>query len=217
MSEEKKADDIVVLTPAFRVSFPNVFKPRAAFDNQEPTYNIQMLFPMDPKNYPEKLRKALPQACVDLSNVKKALAAAATKEWGSKEKWPTFKHPVIRKGEDKSDLDQYKGMFFINAKSQFKPGIVNQANEDIITPEEFYAGCWARATLRAYTYDNKFGAGVNLGLQNLQFLMDDAAFSGKRNAKDDFEAIEGFSDDAFAGSDSGGGEFGESAAESYDF
>jgi len=193
MSDSKdKKDELKVLTPPFRISFPNVFKPRAAFENQDPTYNIQMLFPKTAEGYPEKLRKY----GTDLITVKKALAAACNKEWGEKSKWPKFKHPVIRDGNEKQDMAQYKEMFFINAKSKFAPGIVNQKNDEIISPEEFYAGGWARATLNVYTYDNKFGAGPQLGLQNLQFLMDDESFSGKRNAKDDFEAIDGFDDDA---------------------
>jgi len=205
MSDSK--EELKVLTPAFRISFPNVFKPRAAFDGQEPTYNIQMLFPKNEADIPEKLRKF----GTDLSSVKKALAAACRKEWGEKSKWPKFKHPVIRDGEEKSDLAQYKGMFFINSKSKYAPGIVNQRNEEIISAEEFYAGGWARATLNVYTYDNKFGAGVQLGLQNLQFLMDDESFSGKRNAKDDFDVIEGFDDDAFGDEGSSDGD------EDYDF
>ena len=192
MSDSK--EELKVLTPAFRISFPNVFKPRAAFDGQEATYNIQMLFPKTESDIPEKLKKF----GTNLDAVKKAMAAACNKEWGKGNWKPTdFKHPVIRNGEEKSELAQYKNMHFINAKSKFKPGIVNQQNEEIIAPEEFYAGGWARATLNVYTYDNKFGKGVSVGLQNLQFLMDDESFSGKRNAKDDFEAIEGFDDDAF--------------------
>ena len=163
----KKEEDIIVLTPAFRVSFPNVFKPRAAFDGQEATYNIQMLFPKNADDIPEKLR----QFGTDLTAVKKAMAQACREEWGEKEKWPTFKHKAIRDGEEKSDLDQYKGMHFINSKSKFQPGVVDRQRNEITDPELFYPGCWARATLKVYTYDNKFGAGVQLGLQSLQFLL----------------------------------------------
>lgn len=196
MSEIDK-DDLRVLTPPFRISFPNVFKPRAAFDNQEPNYNIQMLFPKDPSGYPNEILKKM--GAEGLKPLKKAMALACKKKWGERENWPKFKHPAIRDGEEKSDLAQYENMWFINARSKFKPGIVNQHGEDIISPEEFYAGAWGRATLNVYTYENKFGAGVQFGLQNLQFLCDGEALAGKKNAKDDFDIIEGFDDDAFGG------------------
>ena len=182
-----KKEELRVMTPPFRVSFPNVFKPRAAFDGQEATYNLQMLFPKDEAGYPEELKRF----GTDLKTVKKAMAKAVKEKWGDNK--PNFKHKVIRDGAEKN-LDEYKDMFFINAKSKFKPGIVDRQNEEIIDPSEFYAGCWARATVNVYTYDGKFGAGVSLGLQNLQFLKDDESFSGKRNAKDDFEAIDSFDD-----------------------
>jgi len=184
MSDSKK-EITRITTPAFRVSFPNVFKPKAAFEGQDPTYNIQMLFPKDPDSYdyPKEVKKF----AEDISRLKKLAAKAKKDKFGDK-KVSGLRNPV-RDGDEK-DYDGYKGMYFVNAKSKQKPGIVDRSNEEIIDPQEFYAGCWARATIVAFAYDTAGNKGVAFGLQNLQFLGDDEAFSGKKNAKDDFEMID---------------------------
>lgn len=200
MSDSKK-EIARVTTPAFRVSFPNVFKPKAAFEGQDPTYNIQMLFPKDPEtyDYPEKVKKF----AGDLKKLKSLANKVKKDKWGDK-KINGLRSP-FRDGDEK-EYDGYKGMDFVNAKSKQKPGIVDRANEEIIDPQEFYAGCWARATLVAFAYDTAGNKGVSFGLQNLQFLGDDDAFSGKKNAKDDFEMIDAdFSSDE--GEEDDGGDF----------
>jgi hypothetical protein len=193
--------DLRVVTPAFRVSFPNVFKPRASFKDQDPTYNIQMLFPENGE-YPKDLKTSdgkpinLTKFGTDLKTLKRAMAAACKAKWGEKENWPKFKHKAIRNGtEEKSELDQYKGMLFINAKSKFKPGVIDYDQREILDESEFFAGAWARAILNVYTYDNSFGKGVQFGLQNIQLLAHDDSLAGKKNAKDDFDVIDGFDED----------------------
>lgn len=171
MSEEKKISK--VLTPMFRVSFPNVFKAKAAFEGQEAVYSVQMLFPKS----------------TDLKELKKLCAEVATKKWGPKEKWPKNLRMPFKDGNEKN-LDNYKDMIVIEARSKMQPGLVDQKVQPIIDAGEFYAGCWARATLTCYAYEKAGNKGVSFGLQNLQKMKDDVAFSGKRNAKDDFEVIE---------------------------
>lgn len=182
MAEEKKYQKI--LTPHFRASFANVFKPRAPFEGQEPVYSVQMLFP---KN-------------TDLAVLKKAVREVIVKKWGAdKEKWPKNLRLPFKDGNEKN-LEDYKDMTVIEARSKQKPGLVNQRMEEIIEPSEFYSGCWARATLTCFAYDKAGNKGVSFGLQNLQKVKDDVAFSGKRNAKDDFDEIEEFNEGS---SDSG--------------
>ena len=188
MSEKTKVNKI--LTPAFRVSFPNVFKAKAAYKDSPPTFNIQMLFPKNHEThkYPENVKKF----AGSIDKLKKLAISVRKEKFGDKKvkDW----NPL--KDGDEKEYDNYHGMTFANAKSKMKPGIVNRKNEDIIDPEEFYAGCWARATITAYSYDVNGNRGVAFGLQNLQFLGDDKSFSGKKNAKDDFEMIDDdFNDD----------------------
>lgn len=168
-----------VLTPEFRVSFPAVFKAKS-FEGQEPKYSITMLFD----------KKA------DLTGLKKAIQAAAVEKWGEdKAKWPKNLRTPLRDGDEK-ELDGYAGHYFVNASSKQKPGLVNQKVEPIISEDDFYAGCYARATLQAFAYDTAGNKGVSFGLQNIQKLRDGDTFSGRRRPSDEFTAVEDGSDDA---------------------
>jgi len=170
----EKKENSKVKTPTFRASFANVFKPRSPFEGQDPAYSVQMLFPKS----------------TDLAPLKEAARAACAKKWGAdKTLWPRNIRSPFKDGNEKN-LADYKDMTVIEARSKMKPGIVDQNLEEIIEPGEFYSGCWARATLTCYAYAKAGNTGVSFGLQNLQKVKDDQAFSGKRNAKDDFDAIE---------------------------
>lgn len=162
----------MIMTPEFRVSFPVVFKPRSATnDNGDagtPKYSITMLFAKD----------------ADLSKLKAAAQAAAKEKWGDKIP-KNLRSPFRDQGE--KELEGYvEGAVFINATSLQKPGLVDRNREDIIDETEFYAGCYARATLRAFAYDKKGNRGVAFGLNNVQKLRDGESLSGRTRAQDDF-------------------------------
>lgn len=162
-----------IMTPEFRVSFPNVFQARADFDGQSPKFSIVMLFPKT----------------TDISALKKLAQEVAT------EKWPkglpvNLRNPFRDADKEKPDMDGYAGCIFISAKSKGRPGLVDSQKTPILTPEEFYAGCYARATVNAFAYDKAGNVGVSFGLQNIQKLRDGEPFSGRTKAEDDFSCVE---------------------------
>lgn len=159
-----------VLTPKFRVSFPAVFVPRSPMDGAEPKYSVVMLFPKD----------------ADLSKLKKIAKDAVTEKWG--DKVPKNLRNPFRDGNEK-ELEGYEGMIFVTASSKMKPGIVNANREPIISADDFYAGCYARATVNAYAYDKNGNAGVAFGLKNIQKLEEGEPFSGRTKPEDDFDAV----------------------------
>lgn len=172
-------EDKKVTTTEFRTSFPTVFKPKA-YRNQEPKYSITMLFP----------KKA------DLTAMKRAAFNAATEKWGAKDQWPARLKMPFRDGNEKADMKGYKDHIFVSATSKQRPGLVNQKRENILSEEEFYAGCYARATLIAFAYDVDGNKGVSFSLQNLQKLKDGEKFSGRREASEEFDEVEDSSDDS---------------------
>src|SRR4051812_14671860 len=123
-----------IKTPVFRVSFPAVFEPKS-FNNGEPKYSVVMLF--DSKS--------------DLKAMEEILAEAAKEKWGAK--IPGNLRSAFRNGEDKKELQGYgEGVRFCTASSKQRPGLVDQAVSAITDREEFYAGCYARATVTAFAY-----------------------------------------------------------------
>jgi hypothetical protein len=163
-----------VMTPEFRVSFPSIFKARAFAEGMEPKFSLVMLF--DKKT--------------DLSALKKLAAEAVAEKWPDKAKRPKNLKNPFRDGSERSDTDGYEGCIFVAASSKQKPGIVDANVQPIISEEDFYAGCYARATVTCYAYSQMGNNGVAFGLQNVQKLRDGNPFSGKSKAEDDFEAVD---------------------------
>ena len=162
-----------VMTPKFRVSYPDVFRPGKADDGGKQKYGVTMLF----------------EKGADLSALIAEANRAGVEKWGAdKSKWPkNARNPFKDQGE--KEYDGYvPGAMCITAKSNQRPGLVNMKNEDIIDESEFYAGCYARATVRAFAYENK-SKGIAFGLQNIQKLGDGEPFSGRVKASEDFEPV----------------------------
>ena len=169
-----------ILTPEFRVSFPNVFRPQKPMQQGgEPKYGIVCLFPKD----------------ADLKELKKAAQAVVKEKWGDKPP-KNLRSPFRDQGE--REYEGYEeGCIFFTATSKQKPGLVDADVQDIIDETEFYAGCYARASVRFFTYDVNGNRGVGVGLQNVQKLRDGEPLGGVRaKPEDDFAP-------AGAGSDEG--------------
>lgn len=172
-TKDAKKKSSQILTPVFRVSFPAVFQPRAAVEGQEKKYSITMLF--DKKT--------------DITALKQAVFAAVVEKWGAdKTKWPKNLRMPFRDGSEK-DYDGYENCIFVSASSKMKPGLVDQSVQPIISPEEFYGGCYARATVSAFAYDVSGNRGVSFGLRNIQKERDGGPFSGRNAPGKDFDAI----------------------------
>lgn len=183
-----------VTTPKFRASFVWAFKPQPPMEGSqgEPKYSVTMLFDAAARKTPAY------RALHDLA------VAAAKEKFGDKLKpdpkgafglgWFHGLRYPIRDGAEKSELDGYEGMTFAPATSKMQPGIVDQQLNRIISEDDFYSGCYARATVTAYGYDKAGNKGVAFGLQNLQKLGDGERFSGRVAAEDDFDSVDDFVD-----------------------
>ena len=173
-----------VTTPPFRVSWAQVFEPKTKIKEKTGekyfVYSLTALFPKT----------------ADLSGMKAIAAAAMTVKFGADQtKWPKLKNKLFRDGSEK-DYDGYgPDVVFCTISSKYKPGIVDaHPGPDgklvaITDPNEFYSGCWARATVTAYYYETSGNNGVAFGMRNLQKIKDDERFGGGVSAENDFDAI----------------------------
>ena len=177
MSTTEKEKMFKVQTPPFRVSFPSVFQ-KHSYKGSEPKYSVTMIFDVEKFSEADKEK---------YKNMRKLLSNACKEKFGKKIKdmGSSFKRG-LRQGSEKSDLEGYgePGIMFAVAASKKMPGVVDRDKIEI-GEEDFYGGCYARATVSAYAYDN-VGKGVAFGLHNIQKLGDGEDFTGRTNAKDDF-------------------------------
>ena len=189
-TKPKVGQSTTVLTGTFRVSFPAVFAPKKANPNDtddKAKYSLHMLYPVtDP-----------------LTALRAACRIAATEKWGPQDKWPKNLQLPFRKGEEK-DYDGYgKGIIFVSASSKQKPGLVDENVQPIITADEFYGGCYARATVNAFAWEYMGKAGISFGLRNIQKVKDGEPFGGKSKPENDFDSIPMAEGGAAAGASAG--------------
>ena len=170
------AEVTAVTTPTFRVSWPNLFKPRMNELNNKEEFSVQALF----------------EKGADLAKLKAAAAAAVKKKWGDKPP-ANLKSPFRDQGEKVKDgklVDGHTaGAIFMTFKSSNRPTVVDQNLQEILEPAKMYAGAYARASVAAYAYDQKGNKGVALGLNHVQLVKDGEPLSGRPTVESAFEAI----------------------------
>lgn len=163
-----------VSTPEFRVSFPAVFEAKLNTLNQKMEYSVVLLF--DKKT-------------ADLKEMKAAAQTVAVEKFGDKLATIQLRSPFRDGDLDKPGRPEFAGTIFMTVKSKQRPGVVDEACVPMFDGSQFYAGCYARATLNAYAYDQMGNRGVAFGLINLQRLRDGESLTNRVNAEDDFAPI----------------------------
>lgn len=174
MSEQVNSTKIV--TGKVRFCYANVFEPTAMNEGDTPKYNICILIPKSDTKTVDKINKAIEAA----KQAGKAKLADKNGKIPSNIKLP------LRDGDDeRSDDPSFEGMYFINANSNRKPSIVDKELNPIMNKEEFYSGCYGRASINFYAF-NVNSKGIAAGLNNLQKLEDGEMLAGGSSADEDF-------------------------------
>lgn len=174
-----------VVTGKVRFCYVNVFEPTAMNEGDEKKYNICILIPKDDEATLTKIDKA----------IKAAIEIGKSKLVNSQGKIPSNLKTPLRDGdEDRGDDPAFAGHYFINANSLRKPSIVDKDLNPIMDKEEFYSGCYGRASVNFYAY-NVQSKGIACGLNNLQKLSDGEMLAGGSTAEEDFGGDNAYEDD----------------------
>lgn len=166
-----------VITGRVRFSYANVWEPKSINGGDE-KYSVSLIIP-----------KADKKTIADI----KAAIEVAKKEGAAKfgGKIPASLKLPLRDGDvDRADDEAYKDSYFVNANSKDKPGIVDKQVKPILDPGEFYSGCYGRASITFYAFNQNGNKGIACGLQNLQKLADGEPLSGRSRAEDDFTTVD---------------------------
>lgn len=167
-----------VVTGKIRMSYANLFTPRAMVEGQDPKYSLCVLISKSDKETVNKINSAIDAA-------KKAGASL----WGGK--IPTNLKTPLRDGdEERPDQEEYAGHYFLNATSKQKPGVVDKSLNEILDTTEVYSGCYGRVSLNFYAFNQAGNKGIGCGLQNVQKLADGESLAGRTRAEDDFDAVD---------------------------
>jgi len=121
------------VTGKVRFSFVHVFEPAETL-NGSLKYSVSILIPKSDKDTVARFNKAFEET-------KQANAAY----FGGS--IPKMLKGGLRDGDAEKDDPVYAGHYFINANSNEKPGIVDAELNPIMDKDEFYSGCYGRASL----------------------------------------------------------------------
>lgn len=174
-----------VVTGKVRFCYLNVFEPTAMNEGDQPKYSACILIPKSDTKTLDAINKAIEAAKV----AGKAKIADKNGRIPS-----TIKNPLRDGDEERSDDPAFEGMMFINANSTRKPAIVDKALNPVMEREDFYSGCYGRASINFYAF-NVQSKGIAAGLQNLQKLEDGEMLAGGSTAEEDFGGDNAWDDD----------------------
>lgn len=174
-----------VITGKVRFSYAHVFEPVAMAEGQEPKYQVSLIIPKSDLKTLEKIEKAIEAAKV----------VGKDKISKNGKLMPGLKMPLRDGDEDRPDNPEYADSMFINCSSKIKPGIVDKDLNPIMSQDEFYSGCYGRASINFYAFNNAGNRGIACGLNNLQKLADGEALAGGASAEEDFGGSNAFADE----------------------
>ena len=180
-----QANSTKVVTGKVRFCYVNVFEPTAMNEGDTPKYNICVLIPKSDTATIDKIKKA----------VEAAKEAGKAKLADKNGRIPAnLKLPLRDGDEERPDDPAFEGHYFINTNSMRRPSIVDRSLNPIMSRDEFYSGCYGRASINFYAF-NVSSKGIAAGLNNLQKLEDGEMLAGGSTAEEDFGGENAVKDD----------------------
>lgn len=172
----------VVTGPNTRMSYANVWEPKS-INGGTPKYSVSLIIPKSDTVTLNKIKAAIQEAYEE----------GKTKLQGKGKVPPKLSEislPLHDGDVEKPDDEAYHGAYFINAKSDTAPGIVDSQLNRIMDRSEFYSGVYGRASISFYAFNASGNRGITCGLNNLQKIRDGAPLGGKSRPEDDFDVVE---------------------------
>ena len=161
-----KQNNTKVVTGIVRLSYANIWDPKAPVSGGDPRYSCSLIIPKSDTETVDAINRAID--C--------AIQEGIGKFGGKIPNKAALKLP-LRDGDLEREDDAYKGCWIIKANSKTAPQVVDRHVQPIIDRSEIYSG----------VNGNK---GVACGLGNIQKIRDGEPLGGHTNASNDFDAVD---------------------------
>jgi len=174
-----------MITPLVRFSYLNAFEPKAT-PSGELKYSASLLIPKSDTQGILSIQKAIDEAVqrgLDTNKFTKVQVKG-------------IRLP-LRDGDVEFEAgnrgEEYKGHFFLNSSSANKPGIVKAQKGSspvpIFDPDEFFSGCYGRADVNFFPYNQAGNRGIGVGLNNLMLVKEGERLDGRKSAEQAFSTF----------------------------
>ena len=168
-----------IVTGKVRFSYANVFEPKAMQNGGEAKYSITLLIPKNDNDTYQRIvaeiNKTLQESVAD--TFKGVMPANP--------RLPLYDGDGLRESGEPYG-PECKGHWVMSAKSNSAPEVVDANCQPILSKNEFYSGCYGRASIRFYAYNQNGNKGIGCGLGNVQKLEDGQPLDGRTSATEDF-------------------------------
>lgn len=172
-----------VLLKNIRLSYANLWHPTSIEEGKDLKYNCVVMIPKDNADSVKQITDVLD-------------ALTAEVKAANKGKLPAKFHMPLGDGDtDKPDRAEFAGMYFLNAKSGTKPGIVSKERDEAGKPKpitdesQVYSGCYGHISLNLFKFAKGVNQGIGVSLNNFMKTQDGPKFAGASSAAEDFADI----------------------------
>lgn len=173
-----------------RLSFNDLFTPRAAQEGGTPKYQAVLLIPKNDEKTIAAVNTAIDAAVQDAvarGTIKQAIDPTMTQ-------YPPLRDGDRPKNDGTSRGDAYTDHWFISAKApeSRKPFIVDGNVHPILDQSEVYSGMYVNAAVQFYVYSNSGNVGVAASLNGIQKVKDGERLGAEpTTAEDVFSTLGG--------------------------
>ena len=181
-----------IVTGKVRFSYANIFEPKASGDNGELKYSVMLLIPKSDTATVNKINEAMREARENFCKKNGASALPANPIN------PLHDGDGVKPNTGEPYGPECRGCYVMNASSKTKPVIVDAFRNPVTDPGEVYSGCYGRAAINFYGYNNK-KKGIGAGLLSIQKLHDGEPFGTVGSADDFDDYSDNGADDDFMG------------------
>lgn len=158
-----------------RFAYLNCWKPSTLYGNNK--YSMTALISKDDQETIDRIYDAIDYVKEHSLN-----------KWGGRVP-SNLKLPLHDGDEEKPGNKSFKNCYFINAKSDSKPQIVDKEVQPISDSTQVYSGCYGNVSLIFFAYNCSGNKGISVILGNIQKVKDGNPIGGKISASDEFVAI----------------------------
>ena len=169
-----------VVTGLVRLSYANVWEPKAPTEGATPKYSVSLIIPKSDTETIAKINEAI-NAAID---------EGVGKFGGKKPNRAALKLPLRDGDVEREDDEAYANAYFINANSVTAPQIVDTKVQPILDRGEVYSGVYARVSINFYAFNSNGNRGIACGLGNIQKVRDGDPLGGKTNASAEFGTLD---------------------------
>lgn len=171
--------ETAVTTGEVRLSFVNLFTPRANQPGQEPKYSTTILIPKSDMATMQRINAAIEAAA------QKGVAGVWAGARPPQLKTPIWDGDGVRQNGEPFG-PECKGHWVMTASSKQQQAVVDAGLSPIINQSDVYSGMYGRVNINFYPFSNSGNRGVAAGLGPVQKTRDGEALGGRISAEQAF-------------------------------